>query len=149
MAVDRRLLFLMHRAHRALTARANAVAISELGVSSAQLAMLYHVAKHPGCTMSDVASLLDLNKSAASGMVQRLERAGMLRREPDPRDGRASLLFVTDKGEAKRSQSLAVVRRLTTELTGAFTAAEVDVIYRFLNLIVDRYANDEHEGREP
>jgi DNA-binding MarR family transcriptional regulator len=147
VAVDRRLIFLLHRAHRAVTARANAAAIAELGVSSAQLGMLYHVAKHPGCTMSDVADLLDLNKSAASGMVQRLERAGLLRREPDPRDGRASRLFVTDKGEAKRVQSLALVRRLTSELTGTFTAAEVEVIYRFLNLIVDRYANDEPEGQ--
>jgi DNA-binding MarR family transcriptional regulator len=149
MAVDRRLIFLMHRAHRALTARANAVAISELGVSSAQLGMLYHVAKHPGCTMSDVADLLDLNKSAASGMVQRLERGGLLRREPDPRDGRASRLFVTDKGEAKRTQSLTLVRRLTSELTGTFTAAEVEVIYRFLNLVIDRYASEEAEGSTP
>jgi DNA-binding MarR family transcriptional regulator len=149
MAVDRHLIFLMHRAHRALTARANSVVLAELGVSSAQLGMLYHVAKHPGCTMSDVADLLDLNKSATSGMIQRLERAGLLRREPDPRDGRASLLFLTDEGEAKRVQSLAVVRRLSSELMGAFTAAEAEVIYRFLNLIVDRYANDEQEGREP
>jgi DNA-binding MarR family transcriptional regulator len=146
--IDRRLVFLMHRAHRALTARANAVAISELGVSSAQLAMLYHVAKHAGCTMSDVADVLDLNKSAASGMVQRLERAGLLRREPDPRDGRASRLTVTEKGEAKRVQSLPLVRRLSSELTANFSAEEVDVIHRFLNLIVDRYTNEEPEGRE-
>jgi DNA-binding MarR family transcriptional regulator len=141
---NRRLLFLMHQAHRALTA----VLVAELGVSSAQLATMYHVGKHPGCSMTDVATLFGLNKSAASGMVQRLERAELLRREPNPADGRASLLFVTTKGESVRSQSLAVVRRLTGDLTDGFSEAEMDTVFRFLNNIVGRCAGN-GEGRDP
>ncbi len=145
MGTDRRLFFLMHRANRALVAHANARTLEELGISSSQLATMYYVAKHPGCSMTDVANILDLNKSAMSGMVQRLERAELLRREPNPRDARGNRLFLTPKGDAARAQSLPVIRRLTAELTEGFDADDVAVILRFLNSIIDRYASDETE----
>ncbi len=135
----------MHRAHRAITARANARTIAELGVSSTQLAAVYLVAKNPGCSMTDVATVLDLNKSAMSGTVQRLERAGILRREPNPRDGRGSRLSLTEKGEAIRTRSLQVVRRITAELTEGFDADEVETITRFLNSVVDRFTEEASE----
>jgi MarR family transcriptional regulator, organic hydroperoxide resistance regulator len=144
MVRDRRLFFLLHRAHRAVMAHANAGSLEELGISSAQLATLSYVAKHEGCSMTDIANLLDLNKSAVSSMVQRLERAGILRREPNPKDGRGSLLFVTPKGEAVRLRSLPVIRRLTAEITEGFDEREVETILRFLSSAVDRYANEEH-----
>lgn len=151
MPADRRLFFLLARAHRAVQARANAELIAELGVSGAQLGMLYHVAKHPGCKMTDIAELFDLNKSAASSMVQRLERAELLRRDASSRDGRVQRLFVTDKGEAVRVRSLAYVRRMTAEITEGLSAAEVDAVFKFLNAIVDRYGDDpdDHEESEP
>jgi DNA-binding MarR family transcriptional regulator len=145
VAADRRLFFLMHRAHRAVIAHVNARALAELGVSSSQLAALYYVAKHPGCSMTEVASLLDLNKSAVSGLVQRMESAQVLRREPNPRDGRGAMLYVTKRGETVRAQSLPLVRKLTAEITGGFGPAEVDVVFRFLNALVDRYGDEEGE----
>lgn len=145
VATDRRLFFLMHRAHKAMVAGANARTHAQLGISSAQLGTLYYVAKHPGCSMTEVANLLDLNKSAMSSMVQRLERAEVLRREPNPRDGRGSRLFVTPKGESMRTQSLPVLRKVTAEITQGFSEAEVDTIFRFLNTIVERFADDDSE----
>lgn len=147
MPADRRLFFLLHRAHRAASAHVNARAIAELGVSSSQLAALYYVAKHPGCSMTEVANLLDLNKSALSGLVQRLESAEVLRREPNPRDGRGHMLFVTKKGEAVRAQSIPLVRKMTAEMTDGFSPAEVDTVFRFLNSLVERHGGDDPEER--
>lgn len=145
MTADRRLFFLMHRAHRGLVAHVNARTLSELGVSSSQLAALYYVAKHPGCSMTEVANLLDLNKSAVGGLVVRLEAADVLRREPNPRDGRGHMLFVTKKGEGVRAQSVPLIRKLTAEITEGFSATEVEAIYKFLNALVDRFADDPAE----
>jgi DNA-binding MarR family transcriptional regulator len=135
----------MHRAHRGLLAHVNARTLAELGVSSSQLATLYYVAKHPGCSMTEVANLLDLNKSAVGGLVQRLEAADVLRREPNPRDARGHMLFVTKKGESVRAQSLPIVRKLTAEITEGLSSTEVDTIYRFLNTLVDRFGDDPAE----
>lgn len=133
----------MHRASRVLTAWANDRTVAELGVSSAQLGTLYFVAKNPRCSASDVANTLDLNKSAMSGMVGRLERAGLLRREPNPKDARASLLSLTPRGEEVRARSLALVRKLTSEVTAGFDASELDVVARFLTTIVERCGTEE------
>ena len=136
----------MHRASRALVAHANARTFEQLGVSSAQLAALYYVAKRPGCSMTEIADVLDLNKSAMSATVHRLVHAGHLRRDPHPRDGRANLLFLTPKGEAIRAQSLPIIRRLTAQLTEGFTDDDMAVIFRFLNSVVERYGDEAKEG---
>lgn len=145
---DRRLFFQMHRASRVLTAWANDRTVAELGVSSAQLGTLYFVAKNPRCSASDVANTLDLNKSAMSGMVSRLERAGLLRREPNPKDARGSLLTLTPRGEDVRARSLALVRKLTAEVTAGFDATELGVVARFLGTIVERCGTGD-ESSEP
>lgn len=135
---DRRLFLQFSRANRLLMAWVNAHAVDELGVSAAQLGTLYYVAKHPHCSASDVANVLDLNKSAMSSMVSRLERAGMLLREPNPKDARATLLSLTTKGEEVRARSLVLVRKLTAEMTAGFSESEVDVVARFLAAVVER-----------
>lgn len=142
VATDRRLLYLLQRASRAAIARANTRTVEQLGVSATQLATLAHLAKQPGSTMTDIADLFDLNKSAVSGMLSRLEKAGLVERRPNPKDGRGSLLFLTDRGESVRASAMPLVKRATAELTDGFSAAEVDVIYRFLNAIVERYSED-------
>src|SRR6202051_1176618 len=43
-------------------------------------------------TGSDLAAITDLTTGAITGVVARLERAGYLRREPDPHDGRQQIL---------------------------------------------------------
>jgi len=128
-----------------MLAHVNARALEELGISASQLTTLYYVAKHPGCSNTEVANLLDLNKSAVGGLVQRLEAAEALRREPNPRDGRGHMLFVTKKGEAIRQQSLPLIRKLTAEITEGLSAAEVETVFRFLNTLVDRYGDDATE----
>jgi DNA-binding MarR family transcriptional regulator len=136
VTTDRRLFFLMHRANRALMAYANARTTEALGVSTAQLGTIYYVAKHPQCSLTDIADVLDLNKSAVSGMVQRLERAELVRREANPRDARGSLLSLTERGESVRVRSLAVTRSLTAEITAGFSEDEVATVARFLGTLV-------------
>lgn len=142
MTPERRLFFLMHRAHRALFAHVNARTYELLGVSSAQLAALYHVAKHDGCSPSEIAAMLDLNKSAMSAMVRRMERAGVLRRAANPKDGRATRLHLTEQGQSVRTQSLQCIRRLTAEVQEGFGEREMETVFRFLNSVVARYGGD-------
>jgi DNA-binding MarR family transcriptional regulator len=139
--VDRRLFFLMHRAHRAMLGHVNARMIDELGISASQLAALLYVAKNPLCSMTDVAAVLDLAKSAASAMLKRMEVSGLVRREPNPKDARGSLLVLTPRGEDIRARSLPVIRRLQEQLTEGFDQTERETIFRFLNAVVDRYGD--------
>ena len=144
--LDRRLLFLMHRAHRVMMGHVNTCMLDELGISASQLTTLLYIAKNPRCSMSDIAAVLDLAKSAASSTLGRLEVAGFVRRELNPRDGRGSLLVITSQGEEIRVRSLPVIRRLQEQLTEGFDASERETILHFLNTVVDRYGDSAEDN---
>jgi len=145
--MDRRLFFLLHRAHRALLAHAGSALYEGLGISVAHMTTIMYVSKHAGCSLTALADLLDLNKSAVTGLIQRMERAGSIRRVPNPADGRGSLLYVTSKGDELRERARPLLRRLNAELTEGFSEAEIETVVRFLNVTVDRFAAED-KGRE-
>lgn len=66
--------------------------------------------------MSDLAGYANSTLSRLSRAVTRLEAKGWVRRAPDPRDGRATLAMLTEKGaDAARAATpghVALVRRL-------------------------------------
>ncbi len=144
--MERRLFFLIHRAQRALFAYASAGLDEELGLSVAQLTTLMYVAKHAGCSLTELADLLDLNKSAVTGLVQRMERAGTLRREANPDDARGSRLYVTSRGDDLRARAAPLVRRLQAELATGFDEKEMETVMRFLNTVVERFSDDQRAG---
>ncbi len=66
---------------------------------------------HPGPeppAIWEIAEYLLLQKHSAVGLVDRAEAAGVVRRQPDERDGRVVRVRLTEKGD-----------RLVTELTKA------------------------------
>ncbi|MFF1631811.1 MarR family winged helix-turn-helix transcriptional regulator, partial [Streptomyces sp. NPDC058272] len=51
---------------------------------------------------ADLAVVFDTDSAAMTRTVQRLERAGFVRRRPDPNDGRATLVETTAAGNGLR-----------------------------------------------
>ena len=54
--------------------------------------------------ISDFALADRCSQPSATNMLQRLERAGHVQRVPDPADGRASLVSLTDGGRARLAE---------------------------------------------
>lgn len=73
-----------------------------------------------GTTISELARQLGVTKQAAAKTVASLERAGYVRREPDPDDGRAVRLLRTARG----TEMLA----LSAEFFEAYHARLVDAL---------------------
>jgi MarR family transcriptional regulator for hemolysin len=80
--------------------------VRPLGLTRAQWLFLYHLARRPGCTQSELAEQLQLEKISISRQAERLLRAGWIERRAHAHDGRAYTLHLS-----RRSQS--VVTRLT------------------------------------
>ncbi len=70
------------------------------GISVTQCYALEAVVQRGAITMNDLAALLWLDKSTASRVVDGLEKAGHVRRVPNPADGRSILLEPTAGGRA-------------------------------------------------
>lgn len=80
----RRLLAVSVTAHEALAAR--------VALNPTDLRCLLLATTEPDMTPSRLAELSDLTSGAVTGVLDRLERAGYLRREPDPEDRRRLLV---------------------------------------------------------
>jgi DNA-binding MarR family transcriptional regulator len=82
-----------------------------------------HVLRHldlGGTRASEIATRAGLTRQAITQIVDELEAAGVVAREPDPEDGRAKRIVYTDVGRAafaeSRSRIAAIDERWRSEL---------------------------------
>jgi DNA-binding MarR family transcriptional regulator len=75
--------------------------VRDLGLTRAQWLFLYYLARQPGCTQSDLAEILQLEKITVSRQAERLEKAGWIARRDQAGDARAYHLKLT--GRARRT----------------------------------------------
>ncbi|HEU4566627.1 MAG TPA: MarR family transcriptional regulator [Marmoricola sp.] len=76
-------------------------------LAAAAYSLLAAVADDGPCRASTLADTFSLDKGAVSRYLTQLEELGLLSRTPDPADGRASLLEVTDEGRRRLADMLA------------------------------------------
>ena len=96
-------------------------------------------------TGSELAAITGLTTGAITGVVARLERAGFLRREPDPNDGRKQILqlarkptHIQDVINPLREDVAATLEHFDSHQLGAiaeFLAHTTDHIYRHSALL--------------
>jgi DNA-binding MarR family transcriptional regulator len=70
-----------------------------LGVTGGQVSLLFQIQRHRGIGVRGLAALERISPAAMSGYVDRLERAGLVQKTPDPNDRRRQGLTVTPEGE--------------------------------------------------
>lgn len=75
---------------------------------------------------SVIAETFHVDKGAVSRHVQQLVDLGLADRVPDPDDGRASIIRVTDEGARRLAAVSANRRRLLVERLESWTAADLE-----------------------
>jgi DNA-binding MarR family transcriptional regulator len=83
----------------------------ELNITSTQLMVLRKLSAHPDIGITELADLLHLGNSAASGVVDRMVKAGLITRQRSQSDKRIFKLAMTDKGREIRELSKQSLRR--------------------------------------
>jgi DNA-binding MarR family transcriptional regulator len=71
---------------------------SAIGVTGPQRLVVRIVARFPGIPAGQIAQLLHVHPSTLTGILKRLERQGLIRRRPDPKDRRRAFLGITEEG---------------------------------------------------
>ncbi|RQS59874.1 MarR family transcriptional regulator [Burkholderia sp. Bp8963] len=136
--MDHRLVYLLNvgqkRLHRWSQARTAAG-----GVTAAQAGLLFFLEKNDGALANEAAAALDLKAPGMSGLVDRAERAGLIERHADESDRRASRLWLTREGRTALRRSKARLPDLNARLMEGFTAAEIDVVARWLASLQDKF----------
>lgn len=112
-----------HRARQLLEA---------LGLYRGQPPVLFALWEQEGLTHTELAEWLQNTPSTVSKMLQRMERAGFIVRQPDAEDQRVSRVYLTEAGRAIRSDVQDVFRATEAETFAGFTLEERVLMRRFL-----------------
>jgi MarR family transcriptional regulator for hemolysin len=114
--------------------------VRELGLTRAQWLFLFYVGRRPGCTQSELAEQLQMEKISVSRQAERLLRDGWIERRDHAEDGRAYHLYVSRKAEPLIDQLSNAATKLRLDymrgLSGARrTALLADLLHIKSNLI--------------
>lgn len=108
------------------------LAAERLGLNTTDLRCLDAVIGEPGITPSRLAELTGFTSGAITGVVDRLERSGYVRRRPDPRDRRSIAIEPVRERVGDVSDVLAPLTTAIDGVLGSTTQAERDVLARLL-----------------
>jgi DNA-binding MarR family transcriptional regulator len=106
-------------------------------MSENEVLAIQHMALAGQLTPSALGSLLRLTSGGTTALVQRLERAGHVARQPHPVDGRSTLLRLTAKAEEGAIEAFAPLVAELDALAGALSEPERELVGRFLDAIAD------------
>jgi len=113
-------------------------------VSLAKLEALRVVARHPGsCRVNEIAHDLAITVGAASKLVDRLVRDGLVTRQPHPHDRRSALIVATSIGAAALTEARTIATRF---LDGHLTGSDVEAMTSTLVVLRTQLGEDTEVG---
>jgi len=133
-----KLFLLLERASHSVRQRLERRARDELDASMVQVGALFHIASQDGCLAKELAEALGIQPAGVSGIVDRMQAAGLVQRKACAEDGRAQRLHITASGKRAVAKALPLVGKMQGVLTEGFTDAELAVVARFLTAAIDR-----------
>jgi DNA-binding MarR family transcriptional regulator len=90
-----------------------------------------------GLRMGELAVRARLSKQTMTTMVRLLERDGLVERRADPSDGRASLIFLTERARGFRPVAEATLAALDRQVVETLSAARRDELQEALRLLAN------------
>ena len=119
---------------------------TELGVDFRTGRLLVAVARRPQ-TVGELGRYVRVGKSTMTGVLARLVSGGLVTREPNPDDRRASLIVPTEHGRAIADELVARVRAEVLRLLAPLAQPDRGDLAALLQVILD--AADRIDGLLP
>jgi DNA-binding MarR family transcriptional regulator len=94
------------------------------GLSMWAYVVLSQLNRQPAGTQLALAQAIRYDKTRLIGLLDELERDGLIARTPDPHDRRARVVTLTDAGEARRAAAQADIRAMEEEFLADLAPAE-------------------------
>jgi DNA-binding MarR family transcriptional regulator len=115
-----RLGFLIHDVSR-LRRSAFDRCLKPLSVTRSQWWVLAYLSREDGMTQSQLAEELDLGKVAVGGLIDRLEKSGLVRREAAATDRRVNRVFLEPKSKQLVTKMRKVSHRMNEQILAGLT----------------------------
>jgi DNA-binding MarR family transcriptional regulator len=122
MALD--FLSPLHKASRQLSFYLE-TRIGEQGLSPSEGHVLSYLRGYGPAPVGELVRVFGIKQSTLTSMLDRLEQAGLVRRELNPDDRRSFLVHLSDDGAALTKRTNRILEKLEDEIRGRVSARDV------------------------
>lgn len=133
-------------------ARLSEARLKPLGFGVGHLPVLVALRDGRASTQRDLARFAKIEQPPMAQMLARMERDGLIRRTPNPTDGRSSRIMLTEAAEARLPNAIATLLEGNREVLCGFTDAETGMLVALLTRLIanlDQIAGVEASPRIP
>jgi DNA-binding MarR family transcriptional regulator len=142
MPTDDRLIYLVFTAQQKLKTYLNNTLSSEgVTVTPAQAAILFMLREKDGQSMSELSQVLSMDNSTVTGLVDRLQRSGLVTRRANPDDRRISLIRITPQGVEEIKKAKPVITRVNERIKTGLSEQEINTFKGILNSFFEKFHN--------
>ncbi len=106
--------------------------LERLGLYRGQPPLIFALQEQDGLTHGELAERLGITPATTTRMIQRMEKAGFVKCQPDAGDQRVSRVYLTRAGRAVHSKLEALFRQMEVENLRGFNKEEQVVLRGFL-----------------
>lgn len=107
-----------------------------LGVTGPQRLVVRLIGQSPGISARDIAHTLGMHPSTLTGILARLEKHGLIRREVDDTDRRKTQFDLTQSGKRIDREKKGTVEAAVRRAIGRASASVIDGTTEMLGLLV-------------
>ena len=126
----------LSRISRGLT-RIGDARLRPLGLATAQLPVLSMLHGGERLSQAELAKTAKVEQPTMAQLLARMERDGLILREPDPDDRRSSLVSLTDAARERLPAGRQVLREGNAEMTRGLSEEEVTTLVGLLRRVLD------------
>lgn len=133
-------------------ARLSEARLKPLGFGVGHLPVLVALRDGRASTQRDLARFARIEQPPMAQMLARMERDGLIRRAPDPADGRSRRITLTEVAQARLPGAVAVLLEGNHEALRDFTDEEAGLLVALLTRLIanlDRIASVEASSSTP
>jgi len=140
MTDDDRLIYLTSMAQQTLVHHTNAeLSKAGLKVTTAQAGILFFLKEKDMRMMSEIGQVFDIDNSAVTRLIDRLEKNGLVKRQIPPENRRAILIGITPEGLEEGKKAEMIIRTINGKIKEGFSPKEVESYKRILNGILEKF----------
>jgi DNA-binding MarR family transcriptional regulator len=127
MAIEDRLIFLISKVCQKLIINLQkAFSKSGVEVTPIQVMLLFFLQKNDGSSLTQISQGLMLENPTITGLIDRLEKSGYVKRSDHPNDRRVYLVNITEKGNRVAKKALPIIKKLNEQIKEGYSKEEIE-----------------------
>ncbi len=133
MPVEDRLIFLISKVcQKLINQLQKTFSKSGIEVTPIQIMLLFFLQRNDGSSLTQISQALMLENPTVTGLIDRLEKSGYVKRSDHPDDRRVYLVYLTQKGNRIAERGLPIVKKLNEQIKKGYSEEEIESFKKVL-----------------